>query len=135
MSGASPRLFAPFLLAACTGATVPTAPAPAEPVVMVVAPELTAMSHGEQRVFRARPLRGSTPAGVRYQWSVRGRGVLGTALGNTVTYTAPDADGRDSITVQVVDGSGAVVGAGATPVFIVSPIRVRSVHSPSQNTP
>jgi hypothetical protein len=85
---------------------------------MKVAPESTTLARSQQRYFSARPLTGAVPAGARYVWAVLGRGTLALAAGDSVRYTAPAADGVDTLTVQIVDASGQPTGAGGTPIRI-----------------
>ena len=98
------------------GALSPTDAAFASQLTVKVAPELSAMTRRQPRFFKAVPVKGRVPAGTTYTWQVLGRGTLARAAGDSVLYTAPDADGVDTLAVLVRSATGETLGSGATPV-------------------
>ena len=87
-------------------------------LTMKVAPDSTTMARSQQKFFTARPITGTVPTGARYVWAVLGRGTVALAAGDSVRYTAPAADGVDTLTVQVLDAASQPIGAGASPIRI-----------------
>lgn len=107
-----------LVLAACGGAG-PTGVGP-NVLLLRVTPDSTTLARSQQRVFKATPTSGVIPAGSNYVWAVVGAGTVSGAAGDSVRYTAPAADGVDTLTVQVLDGAGAAIAVGATPVRTAS---------------
>jgi hypothetical protein len=99
-------------------------------LTMKVAPDSTTMARSQQKFFTARPVAGAVPTGARYVWAVLGRGTVALAAGDSVRYTAPAADGVDTLTVQVLDAASQPIGAGATPIRIASGAALAVAISP-----
>ena len=117
-------------LCACGGPNDPTAPGGGGRVTMRIAPDSTTLSRSQTKTFLASVSSGTMPSGGRLVWAVLGRGTLGAAAGDSVRYTAPGADGVDTLTVQVLDASSTPVGGGATPIRIASGTSLTVAISP-----
>jgi hypothetical protein len=120
-----------LLLAACGGGAgdTPTGITPST-IRMKISPDSTTLSRNQAKFFKASPMTGNIPAGARYVWAVLGAGTLSAAAGDSVKFTAPAADGVDTLTVQVLDAASQPIGGGATPIRTAGGVALSLALSP-----
>jgi hypothetical protein len=93
---------------------------------VVISPAAAQLATDEQQTFTASAVGIALPAGVKYLWSLNGTGSLTggspqTTTANSIGYTAPSANGADTLSVQVEDGAGNDIGSASNAIVIGQP--------------